>query len=127
GTILPSLSAKLSVNTIFRRGIISLYLPVDQISFPSADFMQLKYLPPTLKSIMHSGQVYSLGPHHFLQSSGNVHALQTVVIGRSNNLLIVIVFCFPAVATSLLVVMTFDFIYSTLRKSCLNRNNCYTI
>src|SRR2546426_6845041 len=51
--------------------------------------MQLRYFPPTRRSIVQYGVVNVLGPHHFLTSSGSVHALQTALRGASNTRTIV--------------------------------------
>src|SRR5438046_1513703 len=79
--IFPFSSEKLSVTTNLLSGINSLTTPVDQYSFPSGPRIQLKYLPPTLASILLEGQVKPFGPHHFLNSSGSVNASHTLLTG----------------------------------------------
>src|SRR3990172_915993 len=46
--------------------------------------MHQRYFPPTRTSIWPTGQVKSLGPHHFLKRSGSVHACHTRSRGASN-------------------------------------------
>src|SRR5690242_8511 len=69
-------------------GTISLYTPVLQIPFcqisgPLFDFIQKRYLPPTRKSILHLGEVKTLGPHQRMTCMGSSHAFQTRLRGAS--------------------------------------------
>src|SRR5271157_2476759 len=46
--------------------------------------MQNRYLPPLRRSILQLGEVKFLGPHHFINRFGIVHAFHTRSLGASN-------------------------------------------
>ena len=56
--------------------------------------MQERYLPPTRRSILLTGAVKFLGPHHFFTSSGAVHAFHTFSRGASKTRVMVNSFLF---------------------------------
>src|SRR5271157_1006640 len=76
-TLFPSESEKYMEETIFSCGTISWYSPPFQNSCPSGDLMQQRNFPPTRKSILQTGAVKPLGPHHCITYFGSVHAFQT--------------------------------------------------
>src|SRR6201985_3822350 len=85
GSILfPFESEKYIKETIFSYGTISWYSTAFQNSYPSGDFMQQRSFPPTRKSILQTGAVKPLGPHHCMMYFGSVHAFQTSSRGGSN-------------------------------------------
>src|SRR3984957_17561077 len=84
GSILfPSESEKYMEETIFSCGTISWYSPAFQPSCPSGVLMQKRNCPPTRKSILQTGEVKPLGPHHCITYFGSVHAFQTNSRGAS--------------------------------------------
>src|ERR1700753_3105238 len=76
--------------TIFSWGTISWYSPAFQNSCPSGVRMQYRNLPPTRKSILQTGAVKPLGPHHCMTYFGSVHAFQTSSRGASKILVTII-------------------------------------
>src|SRR5579863_5952819 len=87
GSILfPSESEKYIKETIFSGGTISWYSTAFQHSCPSGAFMQKRDFPPTRKSILQTGAVKPLGPHHCITYFGSVHAFQTNSRGASKTL-----------------------------------------
>src|ERR1700752_1766551 len=90
--------------TIFSCGIISWYSPAFQKSCPSGVLMQQRNFPPTRKSILQTGEVKPLGPHHCITYFGSVHPFQTNSRGASKTRVI------PIRSTSLAVL----FVISTL-------------
>src|SRR5579871_1613537 len=76
--------------TIRSCGTISWYSPPFQPSCPSGDLMQQRNFPPTRKSILQTGAVKPLGPHHCITYFGFVHASQTNARGASKILVITI-------------------------------------
>src|SRR6201996_5618333 len=84
GSILfPFASEKYMEETIFSFGTISWYSPAFQNSCPSGVLMQQRNFPPTRKSILQTGAVKPLGPHHCITYLGSVHAFQTSSRGAS--------------------------------------------
>src|ERR1700733_6505135 len=91
GSILfPFESEKYIRETIFSCGTISWYSIAFQNSCPSGDLMQQRNFPPTRKSILQTGAVKPLGPHHCITYFGFVHASQTNARGASKTLVITI-------------------------------------
>src|SRR3984957_5247000 len=91
GSILfPFESEKYMEETIFSWGTISWYSPAFQPSCPSGVLMQKRNCPPTRKSILQTGEVKPLGPHHCITYFGSVHAFQTNARGASKTLVITI-------------------------------------
>src|ERR1700693_4616005 len=87
GSILfPSESEKYIEEMIFSCGTISWYSPPCQNSCPSGVLVQMRYFPPTRKSILQTGEVKPFGPHHCITYFGSVHAFQTSSRGASNTL-----------------------------------------
>src|ERR1700679_695174 len=76
--------------TIFSCRTISWYSPPFQNSCPSGDLMQQRNFPPTRKSILQTGEVKPLGPHHCITYLGSVHAFQTNSRGASKTRVITI-------------------------------------
>src|ERR1700678_280596 len=72
--------------TIFSCRTISWYSPPFQNSCPSGVLMQQRNFPPTRKSILQTGEVKPLGPHHCITYCGSVHAFQTNSRGASKTL-----------------------------------------
>src|ERR1700693_1266289 len=84
GSILfPSESEKYIEEMIFSCGTISWYSPPCQNSCPSGVLVQMRYFPPTRKSILQTGEVNPSGPHHSITYFGSVHAFQTNSRGAS--------------------------------------------
>src|SRR6202162_2843553 len=84
GSILfPSESEKYIEEMIFSCGTISWYSPPCQNSCPSGVLVQMRYFPPTRKSILQTGEVKPFGPHHCITYFGSVHAFQTNSRGAS--------------------------------------------
>src|SRR5580700_9249167 len=69
-TLFPFASEKYMEETIFSRGTISWYSPPCQKSCPSGVVVQMRYFPPTRKSIWQTGEVKPFGPHHCITYSG---------------------------------------------------------
>src|ERR1043166_5701211 len=91
GSILfPFESEKYIRETIFSCGTISWYSTAFQNSCPSGDLIQQRNFPPTRKSILQTGAVKPLGPHHCMTYFGLVHASQTNARGASKILVITI-------------------------------------
>src|ERR1700754_3673249 len=114
-TLFPFESEKYMEETIFSCRTISWYSPPFQNSCPSGDRMQQRNFPPTRKSILQTGAVKPLGPHHCITYFGSVHAFQTNSRGASKTLVITI----RSVALTVLFVM-FDlrflhFIYNRIQ------------
>src|SRR5580704_14341838 len=82
-TLFPFASEKYMEETIFSRGTISWYSPPCQNSCPSGVFVQMRYFPPTRKSILQTGEVKPFGPHHCITYFGSVHDFQTNSRGAS--------------------------------------------
>src|SRR5579862_2115895 len=82
-TLLPFASEKYMEETIFSWGTISWYSPPCQKSCPSGVLVQMRYFPPTRKSILQMGEVKPFGPHHCITYFGSVHAFQTNSRGAS--------------------------------------------
>src|SRR5579863_8402234 len=82
-TLFPFASEKYMEETIFSRGTISWYSPPCQKSCPSGVFVQIRYFPPTRKSILQTGEVKPFGPHHCITYFGSVHAFHTNSRGAS--------------------------------------------
>src|SRR6202007_510469 len=76
--------------TIFSCRTISWYSPAFQNSCPSGVLMQQRNFPPTRKSILQTGAVKPLGPHHCITYFGSVHAFQTNSRGASKTRVITI-------------------------------------
>src|SRR5579863_6321 len=85
-TLFPSESEKYMEETIFSCGTISWYSPPCQKSCPSGVLVQMRYFPPTRKSILQTGEVKPFGPHHCITYFGSVHAFHTNSRGASNTL-----------------------------------------
>src|SRR5579863_590947 len=84
GSILfPFESEKYMEEMIFSCGTISWYSPPCQNSCPSGVLVQMRYFPPTRKSIWQTGEVKPFGPHHCITYFGSVHAFQTNSRGAS--------------------------------------------
>src|SRR5579871_452248 len=91
GSILfPFESEKYIRETIFSCGTISWYSTAFQNSCPSGALMQQRNFPPTRKSILQTGAVKPLGPHHCITYFGSVHAFQTNSRGASKTLVTII-------------------------------------
>src|SRR5580704_9374990 len=82
-TLFPSESEKYMEEMIFSCGTISWYSPPCQNSCPSGVLVQMRYCPPTRKSILQTGEVKPFGPHHCITYFGSVHAFQTNSRGAS--------------------------------------------
>src|ERR1700733_11776392 len=82
-TLFPFASEKYMEETIFSRGTISWYSPPCQNSCPSGVVVQMRYFPPTRKSIWQTGEVKPFGPHHCITYFGSVHAFHTNSRGAS--------------------------------------------
>src|SRR5580658_9506052 len=85
-TLFPSESEKYMEEMIFSCGTISWYSPPCQKSCPSGVLVQMRYFPPTRKSILQTGEVKPFGPHHCITYFGSVHAFQTNSRGASKTL-----------------------------------------
>src|SRR5580700_10427593 len=84
GSILfPFESEKYMEEMIFSCGTISWYSPPCQNSCPSGVLVQMRYFPPTRKSIWQTGDVKPFGPHHCITYFGSVHAFHTNSRGAS--------------------------------------------
>src|SRR5580658_2488568 len=87
GSILfPSASEKYMRETIFSCRTISWYSIAFQNSCPSGVLMQQRDFPPTRTSILQTGAVKPVGPHHCITYFGSVHAFQTNSRGASKTL-----------------------------------------
>src|SRR5580658_10630138 len=82
-TLFPFASEKYMEEMIFSCGTISWYSPPCQNSCPSGVVVQMRYFPPTRKSILQTGEVKPFGPHHCITYFGSVHAFQTNSRGAS--------------------------------------------
>src|ERR1700733_268674 len=82
-TLLPCASENYMEETIFSCGTISWYSPPCQNSCPSGVLVQMRYFPPTRKSIWQTGEVKPFGPHHCITYFGSVHAFHTNSRGAS--------------------------------------------
>src|SRR5579863_3156987 len=82
-TLFPCESEKYMEEMIFSCGTISWYSPPCQNSCPSGVLVQMRYFPPTRKSIWQTGEVKPFGPHHCITYFGSVHAFQTNSRGAS--------------------------------------------
>src|SRR5579863_3241675 len=82
-TLFPFESEKYMEEMIFSCGTISWYSPACQNSCPSGVLVQMRYFPPTRKSILQTGEVKPFGPHHCITYFGSVHAFQTNSRGAS--------------------------------------------
>src|SRR6201987_1527832 len=85
-TLFPFESEKYMEETIFSCRTISWDSPAFQNSCPSDVLMQQRNFPPTRKSILQTGAVKPLGPHHCITYFGSVHAFQTNPRGASKTL-----------------------------------------
>src|SRR6201996_3190353 len=112
GSILfPFASEKYMEETIFSFGTISWYSPAFQNSCPSGVLMQQRNFPPTRKSILHTGEVKPLGPHHCITYFGSVHAFQTISTGASNTFAMVIRSTSPALMLVIVYLLLLELVY----------------
>src|SRR6476620_3981680 len=61
--------------------------------------MHTSEVPPSLKSILATGQVNLSGPHQRITNSGSVHTFQTISTGALNSRLTNFFFCLNACTT----------------------------
>src|SRR5947209_18067855 len=72
------------VKTSRSGGDTSMYLPLDHMSWPSGERMQIAQVPPERKSISASGTVKPSGLNHRFICSAVLHALKTSRRGATN-------------------------------------------
>src|SRR4051812_298826 len=105
---------------------ISWYSPAFQNSCPSGVLMQQRNFPPTRKSILQTGAVKPLGPHHCMTYCGSVHAFQTssrgaskirVITMRSVSLLVLLVI--PGLRFFHLIYDHFQFVQTLFPESAI--------
>src|ERR1700733_6323351 len=124
-TLFPFASEKYMEETIFSRGTISWYSPPCQKSCPSGVLVQMRYLPPTRKSIWQTGEVKPFGPHHCITYFGSVHAFHTNSRGASKILVTTIrsisLTVFSVISDLLFLLSSFDLQLHPVCRSSLPR------